>query len=92
MDVFRMKHYKQTTKEAALEAGEKTYRTGAKCRNGHEAIRNMSGKCTQCDSENKRKKSLANRPSRMLDIDHLLGLKRDEKEFLDPYYYLNEDF
>ena len=90
MDVFRMKHYLQTTKEAAIAAGEKTYRTGEVCRNGHEAIRNMSGKCTQCDSENKRKKSLANSPSCQLSIDHILGLKRDEQELIDIYYY--EDF
>ena len=92
MDVFRMKHYLQTTKDAAIEVGDKTYRTGKTCRNGHEAIRNISGKCTQCSSEIVRKQNLAKQPSRMLDIDHLLGLKRDEKEFLDPYYYLNEDF
>lgn len=33
-----------------------------------------------------------NRASKMIEIDHLLGLRREEKEFIDPYYYLDEDF
>ena len=90
MEVFRMKHYLQTSKDAALEVGEKTYRTGAKCRNGHEAIRSISGKCMQCASELVRKKNLANKPTCQLSIDHILGLKRDEQELIDIYYY--EDF
>ena len=90
MDVFRMKHYLQTTKDAAIAAGDTTYRNGEVCHNGHEAIRNIRGRCMQCVNEDKRKKSLAKRPSCQLSIDHILGLKRDEQELIDIYYY--EDF
>ena len=92
MEIFRMKHYYPKSKDEALKLGDSSYRTGDICRNGHEAIRTIKGKCTQCVGENKHKQFAKQNPSRMVEIDHLLGIRSEEKLMIDPYYYLNEDF
>ena len=64
--------------------------TDTTCKNGHVFIPNMENKCMQCVAERNRLRRSKTRESKMISIDHLLGLKRDEQEFIDVYYY--EDF
>lgn len=61
--------------------------TDEKCKNGHVFIRNMEDKCMQCVAEKNRLRRSKTRESKMIDIDHLLGIQSDEKLFIDPYYF-----
>ena len=86
---YRRKFTIGNNKKEAKEKGLKHYKANEICRNGHESIRHTKdNQCMQCVAErlNEKRRATEQR-SRMIDIDHLLGLKRDEKEFLDPWYF-----
>ena len=69
----------------AIQTGSR-YNSTEPCRNGHTGQRYASGVCVSCRSErNRRELQQTKRPSKMLDIDHLLA-QRAEEALLDPYY------
>ena len=82
------KHYLHNTRIEAVMHGQKRYTSKKLCKKGHQTRYANSDACVICSQENtKAKHAELNRPSRMIEIDHLME-QREEDLLMDKYYYM----